>query len=173
MNLNLKKLQSKELQLLVCILCVRLQHFISDNNSLSCGVCIYSHSDLLSYVFMGAWVHLFSKIFDIENFSGNKPRNLSYMYLRLDSTSCPFPQLMTFYPGYFSLSDPLSFVPIRLLKFYIFRSPAKNRRRDRKSSWIKCHGYNLVPEQNSDLCLLSVYFPSIYDSLHLFYLSKC
>lgn len=156
MNLNLKKLQSKELQLLVCILCVRLQHFISDNNSLSCGVCIYSHSDLLSHVL---WVHgctyfqrFLTLIISVEISLGI----CHTWYLHLDSTSCPFPQLMTFYPGYFSLSDPLSFVPIRLLKFYIFRSPAKNRRGDRKSSWIKCRGYNLVLEQNSDLCLLSV-----------------
>lgn len=137
----------------MCVMCSLVCYWW---DSLSCGIGVYSHTDLLVCLFicLHVWAYFqnfLSVVIWMEICLG-----ISHTwYLCLDSTLYPFPQLMTFYSGYFSLSYPLSFVPLRLLKFYTFRSPATNNRGDR-NNWIICHGYNLVPQKNSDFCLLSL-----------------
>lgn len=137
---------------MACTVCVCVQYFVHCLRAL-----VFAHTDLLACLFLCTCAHIctcfqkfVSVIISMEIFLGIRHT----WYLCLDSTLCPFPQRLTFYLGYFSLSHPMSFVPIRLLKFYTFRSLTKNNRGDR-NNWIKCHGYNLVP-QKSDLCLLSL-----------------
>lgn len=155
---------------MACTLCVYLQHYIIICNSLSPGIYVCSQTDFYFYFFVCVLFcvirctysqNFFTVIISLEIYLGI----CHSWYLCLDFTLCPFPQLMTFYAGYFSLSDPQSFVPIRLLKFYTFRSPAKNSKGDRNNSWIKCHGYHLVPEQNFNFCLV---FKCIWLNISLF-----
>lgn len=156
--MKLKKIAIKRtMKSLACILCVYLQHFIIIH-------CLLAFMFILTLIFILFFflvcvlfcvirctqVHFQTVIISVEIYLGI----CHTWYLCLDFTLCPFPQLMTFHPGYFSISDPQSFVPIRVLKFYTFRSPPKNSKGDGNNSWIKCHRHNLVPEQNSNFCLV-------------------
>lgn len=91
---------------LACTVCVCVHYFISDN-SLSCGIGVYSHSDLFGLLFLYVPVCTYFQDFLAVIISMEICLGIYHTwFLCLDSTLCPFLQLVTFCPGYFSHSPP-------------------------------------------------------------------